>query len=288
MSEPPPPSRIPTLLRARQADLTPAEARVAEALLADHPTAGLGTVAALARRAGVSDPTVVRLVAKLGFDGFAEFQRALLDEVEERLRSPLMMLDSRAPAAEGSAEAYLASLEVALTETRQRELAPSYDRAAALLADRRLRISLLGGRFSRFLAGILQEHLVQLRPGTRHLQGTAAELVDALVDLGRQDVLVVFDYRRYQADVVDFARQAQARGARLLLFTDPWRSPLAEIATLVFTAPVAAGSAYDTMVPALAQVEALLACLLQARSPETERRLRALEELRAGNRVTLD
>src|SRR3546814_16216429 len=66
------------------ATLTPSEQKIARVLLADYPVSGLGTQSSLARRAGVSDPTVVRFVAKLGFDGFTEFQASLLDEVEDR------------------------------------------------------------------------------------------------------------------------------------------------------------------------------------------------------------
>ena len=37
-------------------------------------------MARLAEHAGVSDPTIVRLVKKLGFGGYAEFQDALLSD----------------------------------------------------------------------------------------------------------------------------------------------------------------------------------------------------------------
>ena len=72
--------------------LTPSDLKVARALLADYPAAGLNTVAHLAAIAGVSGPTVVRFVSRLGFDGFSSFQRALLGEVRHQ------PLDSAAPA----------------------------------------------------------------------------------------------------------------------------------------------------------------------------------------------
>ena len=268
--------RISDLLRQRGAELTPAEARVARTLLADYPLAGLGTVASLARRAGVSDPTVVRLVAKLGLvGGYPAFQKALLEEVEARLHSPLMMMEARGTAKHDVSEAYLEFLEGRLAEMRQQGMTEPYARAIDMLADRKLRLTLLGGRFSRYLAGILYTHLVQLRPGVRHLDGTTAEAVDALVDLGRQDM------------VVDFATEAAARGARILLFTDPYRSPVAAVAQLVLTAPVEASSPYDSMVPALAQMEALLAGLLKRRGHDVRQRLEDIEALRRRRGVTL-
>src|SRR3546814_16047331 len=69
------------------------------------------------------------------------------------------------------------------------------------------------------------------------------ESFDSLLDIGKRDTLIVFDYRRYQTDVVEFARQAEARGAHVVLFTDPWMSPIAEIADVVIIASVEIGRA---------------------------------------------
>src|ERR1700730_12362850 len=76
-------------LRSRTASFSPAERKLARALLATYPPAGLESVAKFAERAAVSPPTVTRFVAKLGFRGYPEFQRVLRDEVQARLSSPL-------------------------------------------------------------------------------------------------------------------------------------------------------------------------------------------------------
>ena len=71
--------------------------------------------------------------------------------------------------------------------------------------------------------------------------------VDQLVDLGKRDALFVYDYRRYQIDTIRFARQAAKQGARIVLFTDRWASPIAEFASVTLMAPVDTVSPYDTM-----------------------------------------
>src|SRR5258708_39485373 len=78
-------------LRLRLGGLTQGERKVARALMAEYPVGGLEPVARLAAAAGVSPPTVVRLVAKLEFDGYAEFQQSLKSEGSARLSSPLEM-----------------------------------------------------------------------------------------------------------------------------------------------------------------------------------------------------
>ena len=84
--------------------LTTTERKPARYLLANYPLAGLETVARFARRAGVSGPSVLRLIGKLGFSGYGEFQRTLREELEARLQSPLTKGYDKPPAGTGDAE----------------------------------------------------------------------------------------------------------------------------------------------------------------------------------------
>ena len=65
----------------------------------------------------------------------------------------------------------------------------------------------------------------------------------------------------------------------MVLFTDIYASPLREMADLIISAPVASVSTFDTLVPALAQVEALIACMT-LRSPGLNNRLEGINALR--------
>lgn len=271
------------LLRDPTHGYTPAERKVVRTLLADYPAAGLGTATALAERAGVSDPTVLRLVQKLGFAQFGQFQQAVLAEVSERMSSPLSLLPSRrgALAQDDLYGAFLASAAHGLAGARDLIARPEWNRAVELAADPRMRLHCLGGRFSRFLAGYLWEHLRLLRRDCAWLDGSGAVLVDALVDMSPRDVVIAFDYRRYQADVIAFAERAVAAGAHLLLFTDGSGSPVARVADAVVAAPVETISPFDSLVPALAQVEAFVAAVTARLGEKARVRLGRLEALRA-------
>lgn len=272
--------------------LTPSEEKIVQVLLADYPTAGLGTATGLARRAGVSDPTVVRLAMKLGFRGYPDFQSKLLAEVEARLHSPLLMMETKLNDGRGDreepADTYLRSVIGCLEKAMLTTPAATYDRAARLVQDPKAPVTLVGGRFSRHLAGMLAGYLAQLRPGVRDLGTLSPQAFDLLIDIDRRDVLVVFDYRRYQNDVMDFARQAAGRGARIILFTDPWLSPIADFAEVTITSPLEASSPYDTLAPALAQMEAFVAHILSGMDRAMRGRIERLEDIRRAIAVTLD
>jgi DNA-binding MurR/RpiR family transcriptional regulator len=68
-------------LRLHHPALPEAEARVAEAVLADPGLVTAESVSDLAARAGSSTATVVRLCRRVGFDGFYRFKIALAHEV---------------------------------------------------------------------------------------------------------------------------------------------------------------------------------------------------------------
>lgn len=264
-----------------------AELKVVRTLLANYPAAGLTTISRLAKAAEVSDPTVLRLANRLGYEGFGDMQAALLAEVEAHMRSPLTLQPAQAPASENPYQAMLQATLARCDEVAKGTATADYERAVALMADPRLRLLCLGGRFSRFLAGILQRCLHHLRPGTEFLDGSVADISDRLADVDKRHLLIVFDYRRYQSDTVAFARQAHARGAQVLLFTDTWRSPIADFADLTLTAPTDTESPFDTLVSPLLQAEAVVAGLARALEGDWPERVAALEAIRAENRITL-
>lgn len=273
-----------------KADYTPAERKVIRVLLANYPVAGLATASRLAHQAEVSDPTVIRLATKLGFSGFIEMQQALLAELEAHMNSVLTMLDSRKPVitAQGLYQSYAEATIAALKSSQSDMLPADFNEAADLLIKAKKRIFCIGGRFTGFLAAILHRHLVQLRPGAVWVNGSLADLAEYVADIGKQDLIVAFDLRRYQQDVVLFARQAHERGARIILLTDRWKSPIASFATVTLTAPVDTISPFDTMVPTMVQLEALVTAFTTRLDKQVRPRLEEIEHYRRLNGVVLD
>ena len=271
--------------------LTRSDLKVARALLADYPTAGLNTVAQLAALAEVSGPTVVRFVSRLGFDGFPNFQKTLLGEVQARMNSPLAMIDAGKASAVPQEQMYQEVIRscIAMLETTSGMVpAADFEAAARLLTDPTLRLHFIGGRFSGYLAGMLWQHLRQLRADCQMVSGNQSDRVDSLIDIGRRDLIIAFDYRRYQIDTIQFVAAGAERGAQVILFTDPWASPLARCAKVVLTAPVEGPSPFDTMVPALAQVEALIAAITTRLSAISRARIADIEALRGLSGITED
>lgn len=272
---------LSAVVRESLESLSSGERKVGRAILANYPIAGLETVAELAQRASVSPPTVVRFVSRLGFSGYPAFQKRLVREVHERLGSPLEQY-GRADLAAGDGELARASRLFAAGITTTLDDLPSseFERASTLLSDTRRRVRLIGGRFSQLLAEYLGAHLVLLRPDVQVVGADEFARLAAVSDTRRGDILVVFDYRRYDQRIVRFARRSADRGADVVLFTDRWLSPAADVAGTVLPANVDAPSPFDSLVPAMALVETVIAGVTDRLGEAGRERVEEMEQLR--------
>ncbi len=274
---------VAELLHLKLAELTPAERKVARALMAEYPVRGLEPVAKLAAVAGVSAPTVIRLVSKLSFDSYAEFQQSLKSEVSARLSSPREMHAGRAAVERGdvlsrAGQVYCDGIKASFTRLPRSE----FEQVIKLLADQRHGVTVIGGRFSFLLAEYLAANLRVLRPNVHVVSSLGADRAGSLLDVGRRDVVIAFDYRRYQRDTVRAATLAKERGATLIVFTDPYLSPLAAQADVLLTSSVLSPSPFITLTPALALVEAIITALLDRLGDAPLERMTRYDAMSAG------
>src|SRR5260370_2020224 len=144
--------------------------------------------------------------------------------------------------------------------------------AVTVLADVRRRVMVLGGRVSATLARYLAGQLHLLRPGIGLVDSDRSAPAQQLIDMRKTDVLVVFDYRRYQPDTIESARVAASRGCNVVLFTDQWLSPASAFARQVLVTSVETVGPFDSLVGAIAVVEAVVAEGLRRLGPRPRAR----------------
>lgn len=268
-------------IRAGFEDLTRAERQLANALMANYPVLGLGSITAVAEASGISTPTVVRMAKKLGFAGFPELQSALRAELKETISNPISKYDRWTEHAPEThilnrfADAVMENMHQTL-----RQINPSvFNNVAGLLSNRESEIYLVGGRITRSLADYFFTHLQIIRDRLTLIASNSNTWPHYLLDMKPGDVLVVFDVRRYENGMLRFAEMARRKGVVLVLFTDQWGSPIARHADYSFHARIEAPSAWDSSVVTLFIVEALIAAVEAGSWETTKERIRHLEEL---------
>lgn len=268
-------------IKDKMADLSPAERKIARAMLADYPGAGLGSVQMLAERSGVSLPSVVRFARRLGFGGFVEFQQELRDEISRQAKGPLQRLENwhAADTPPALIETAIRASTMAIQASLQ--AIPEYDftESLRLLSAREHRIVLGGGRISQSLAVYFGRNLQQVRRKVDVLSENHHERIQQVIDTGKNDVFVLFDFRRYQQDIYQLAQEVVARGATLIVVTDVQLSPAASLASVVLPLHVEMPWLFDGYAAGTVLIDALIAGVMENQGEKTVDRLRQWEAL---------
>ena len=266
-------------LRMAMSGMTRAERQLASHMLGNFPLSVLGSVSEIAQDAGVSAPTVVRLVRKLGFSGYPEFRMQLHEEMGERLASPIAKHEKWADNSQPDhpLNRFATSVIDNLNQTLSQQDLRVFDTVAGILADKSRPVHLMGGRLTRSVAEYFTTALHVMRSDVALLPSLPNTWPPALLEMSERDVLVVFDIRRYEPSIMQFAELAHAQGVEIVLLTDRWISPSAGVAQHILTSQVEVPSAWDTIVPMVALVEALLSAIQERNWQETRERLDRME-----------
>ena len=244
----------------RMDELTPSERKVARTLLARYPAAGLESTAALAAAAGTSKPTVLRLLDRLGFGGYPDFQERLRAEVTRSMSmSPLSRAQARRGAPPDDSVFLRAVEQRARLVTRLQDTVPpgEIERAVSLLAGHPKHVVVSGGYFSRSIARMLAMQLDQLIPNVDYAGEPLGADVGKYLRAGRDSVAIVFDLRRHELAAKEVVAMAKASGSSVILITDESLSPAAEEADIVL--PVAVdGVPFDSFAALLVLMESLV------------------------------
>ncbi len=259
--------------------LTRAERQLALSILENYPASGLGPLASLAKDAQVSVPTVARMVQKLGYKGYPDFQAELREELRAKAKDPIAKHDTWAEAAPSEhllnrfTDAVIDNIRLTLGQINPEE----FDRACALIADQSNHLFVVGGRITHTLAEYFFMHMQVIRSNLTHVQSTSNTWPHYLLNAQEGDVFVIFDVRRYENNTLKLAEMAHARGARIILFTDQWRSPVHHLADVSLSCRIIVPSAWDSSATTMLLVETMIAAVQDLNWDETKERMEALE-----------
>jgi len=272
---------ISELVQERFEALTRAERQLANSLLENYPVSGLASMTTVARKADVSTPTVARMVQKLGFKGFPEFQSALRAELEAKISNPIAKHDLWAENAPDThiLNRFADSVVQNLHQTLAQLDPVKFDEVCTLLGDPKRSILIAGGRITRTLADYMFCLMQMIRPRATLVPSGTSTWPDYLLDVESGDVLVMFDIRRYQNHLLKLAEFGSQKGMEIVLFTDQWGSPIAQYATHRFNCRIEAPSAWDSLASILVVMETMVAQIQATTWKSTHDRMTDLEHM---------
>ena len=267
-------------IRAGMDTFSKGQKRIAAFILDNYDRAAFMTAARLGETASVSESTVVRFAAQLGYDGYPEMQKALQELIRGKLTSIQRIQVSRDQMSGADILGSVMQRDMNSIHTAIEQL----DRAAFdRVVDRLLTAShiyLMGVRSSAFLAGYLNFYLHLMFKNVTLVQNAAAgEIFEQLSQIGPGDVLVGISFPRYSQMAIHAVEYARDRGADVVAITDSQMSPLYRMATVSLLVRSDMISFVDSMAAPLSLLNALILAVGQQRRDDLSATLADMEQV---------
>jgi DNA-binding MurR/RpiR family transcriptional regulator len=257
------------LISHRYGELSDRLRQIAEFAL-EHPNdMALGTVAAVATRAGVQPSAIVRFANSFGYNGFSDLQRVFRERLVAGSPSYRQRIDSMRDKAEtvrkaNGTDSVLGQFAddgmAALQHLRETIRPADLTRAVAVLA-RANEIYLLGQGRAFPVAYYLYYAIARLDLRAHLLDGIGGLLHEEARAAARDDVLIAVSFKEYSRDVATIVDEAAARGVKIIALTDGPLSPIARNAAVSFEVDQSPALPFRSLVAPMCLAQSLVVAL---------------------------
>lgn len=253
---------------------------IANFILNSYDKAAFMTASKLGRTVNVSESTVVRFAAELGYDGYPSMQKALQEMIRNKLTSIQRIEVSKDRIGNQDVlsmvmQSDIEKIRLTLEETER----TTFNEAVQRIAGAK-RLYILGVRSASALAEFLTYYFRFMFDDVICVETSAmSETFEQILHIKEGDVLIGLSFPRYSRRTVQAMRYAKDRGATAIAITDSKASPLAEIADVSLLAKSDMASFVDSLVAPLSLVTALIVSVSRIRSEKLEHNLSHLEQI---------
>ena len=267
-------------IRAGMDSFSKGQKRIAAFILDNYDRAAFMTAAKLGETASVSESTVVRFAAQLGYDGYPDMQKALQELIRGRLTSIQRIQVSRDQMTGSDILGSVMQRDMnSIHDVIERLDREEFERVVDKLLHAK-HIYILGVRSSSFLAGYLNFYLHLIFKNVTLVQSSAVgEIYEQLVHIGPGDVLVSISFPRYSKMAIHAVEFACQRGGDVVAVTDSPMSPMYKMASASLLASSDMISFVDSMAAPLSLLNALILAVGQQRRDDLSATLAEMEQV---------
>lgn len=265
-----------------RSEMSPQVKRAAEFVLRNPALIAMHSMRRVAKEAGVTPPTMLRMVKIVGFDGYEAFRdvyrrgyHLLVSDFGGRARKLQMRHDQKVSLWSALIEANNAHLQQLIDRVRPEELQSA---ASRILNSRRVFVV---GMLSSFSFATYLHYVGRLAlPNWHLLSAGGSMLADEAATLNARDAVIAIGFSPYALGTVQVAKLAKERKATLIAITDSESSPLARLAGHVFLAPNDSPQFFGSFVATIALIEGLLAYVVNQGGEDLVKHIAAVEGTR--------
>ncbi|MFD6554389.1 MurR/RpiR family transcriptional regulator, partial [Streptomyces sp. NPDC058398] len=259
--------------------LSPGQRRIAQYLIEHLTEAAFLSITDLAERAGVSQPSVTRFAAAVGFSGYP----ALRESLQAIALSTLGSSTPGTPAEVTSNELQAAvDAEIENLENLRRDFTdPDQIIRVGRALSESAPLTVLGLRISGSLAEYFAYAARRIHPDVRVVTRGGSVAYDALLqsrEAGGTWVLA-FGMPRHAQETLTAMRVARSAGLKVALVTDLGLGPLADEADITFATGTGSRLVFDSYAAPVVLSAALLQAMTDADPERTQARLEEYEQV---------
>lgn len=254
--------------------------KIANFILESYDKAAFMTASRLGKKVGVSESTVVRFAAELGYDGYPDMQKSLQKMIRNRLTSVQRIEVTNDRLGDQDLLSMVLQSDIEKIRMTLEELdRESFEKAVDAIVSAK-KIYIIGVRSSAAIAAFLHFYFNLIFENVCLVSAnTASEVFESLLRVGEGDVVVGVSFPRYSSRTVQAMNFARDRGATTVAITDSEASPLAPISHYTLKARSDMASFVDSLVAPLSLVNALLVAVSQRKNDDLAHTFRTLEEI---------
>ena len=269
---------IITRINERFAAMSKSHKAIAAFITDHYDQAVFMTAAKLGEELGISESTVVRFAAGLGYEGYPEFQQALAEWVQSKLGKVQKMNVKYGKSTQSEILSAVLSSDIEKIQDTMQNLDPVAFEAAVDSILEAETIYIVGIRSCEPLADFLSFYLNMIRGNVQLLRTTSvSEMFEQMIRIGENDVMIGISFPRYSMRTLKVMEFANDRNAKVITITDSIHSPMNLYSSCNLLARSDMVSIVDSLVAPLSVINALVVALCLKRSDEVKKNLEMLE-----------
>ena len=271
---------ILTLIQENMHTFSKGQKRIGAFILESYDKAAFMTASKLGKIVGVSESTVVRFAAELGYDGYPDMQKTLQKMIRNRLTSVQRIEVTNDRIGDQDLLSMVLQSDIEKIRLTLEELdRDSFEQVVDAIVSAR-KIYIIGVRSSAAIATFLTFYFNLIFDNVVEVSAnTASEVFERLLRVGEGDVVIGVSFPRYSSRTIQAMNFARDRGATTIAITDSEASPLAPISTYTMKARSDMASFVDSLVAPLSLVNALLVAVSRKKNDDLAHTFRTLEDI---------
>ncbi len=235
---------------------------IGEFIINYYDKAAYMTAAKLGVTVGVSESTVVRFAAEIGFEGYPELQREMKDLLKNKLTSfQRIEVTNDLIGNDDVLEKVMMQDVERIKKTLEVTSREDFNKAVDIISNAD-NIYIIGTRSAASLAGFLSHYFNLIFSKVKLINTTSeSELFEQIMRIDQKDVIIGISFPRYSKQTTMALQYAKSNKTKTIAITDSIDAPTAKYADSILVAKSDMASFVDSLVAPLSLINSLIVAL---------------------------